>query len=174
MAKTGGKGINSKNKGAEYERKIAKALGSWWGEQFQRTPASGGLQWKKDNRVTGDIVTPPESVFPFTIECKKREGWSLEQFLKNTGEMEEWWTQCIRDAKKIDKKPMVIFSKNFDTDYVMMSRADFDAVTEGILELNAFNNFGVHKEGLEARVICELDKLIANVSKEDVIKAYSL
>ncbi|AGR47038.1 resolvase [Bacillus phage Shanette] len=171
MAKTGGKGINSKNKGAEYERKIAKALGSWWGEQFQRTPASGGLQWKKDNRVTGDIVTPPESVFPFTIECKKREGWSLEQFLKNTGEMEEWWTQCIRDAAKIDKKPMVIFSKNFDTDYVLMDLEDFSALTLG---KEPFNHFAVSKVGLEPRVICELDKLIANVSKEDVIKAYSL
>lgn len=173
MAKTGGKGINSKNKGAEYERKIAKALGSWWGEQFQRTPASGGLQWKKDNRVTGDIVTPPDSVFPFTIECKKREGWSLEQFLKNTGEMEEWWTQCVRDAKKIDKKPMVIFSKNFDTDYILMDYFDFNTIVP-TSSLAEFSHFVVTKQGFPPRIICELDKLIANVSKERIIEAYKL
>ncbi|AID50505.1 hypothetical protein [Bacillus phage CP-51] len=171
MAKTGKKGINSKNKGAEYERKIAKALGSWWGEQFQRTPASGGLQWKEDNRVTGDIVTPPDSIFPFTIECKKRESWDLNQFLKGTGEMEEWWTQATRDAKKINMKPMVIFSRNFDTDYVMMNLDDFSAITVGAQD---FNHFAVAKVGLEPRVICELDKLLASVSKETVIKAYGL
>lgn len=111
---------NGRNKGSAYERHIAKKLGEWWGEKFQRTPASGGLDWGKDNRVCGDIVTPPDSSFPFTVECKKRESWNMDSLFKGSKEVEKWWVQVKGDCEKSDLFPMVVFSRNLQPDYILM------------------------------------------------------
>ncbi len=169
-----GKGINSKAKGSEYERKIARQLSQWWGEQFQRTPMSGGLHWKNDNRVAGDIVTPPDSVYPFTTECKKREGWLLEQVLKGTGDVESWWEQSVKDGKRVDLKPILIFSKNFAPSYLMLQMPDFyKIVTESVKRDDSvdFNYFIVHVKGKADRVVCDFDEFLKNVTKEDVMEA---
>ena len=63
------KKVNGKAKGGVYERKIAKLMTEWTGVKFERVPASGGLHWKKDNRVYGDIVCN-DPTFPFVVECK--------------------------------------------------------------------------------------------------------
>ena len=63
-----------KQKGSEFERKVAKALTDWSGYEFHRTLMSGALHWDNDSRVVSDIV-PPESLsgWPFSIECKNVE-----------------------------------------------------------------------------------------------------
>jgi hypothetical protein len=164
--------INSKAKGSEFERKVAKLLSKWWKEQFHRTPMSGGLHWKEDNRVAGDIVTPPNSVYPFTTECKKREEWEFEQIIKGTGEVEKWWTQAITDGERVGLKPLLIFSKNFAPSYLMMYCEDFDKILayKGVTTL-PFNYFILHKKGSSPRLICILDDFVAAVTKEDVIGA---
>lgn len=167
------KRINSRAKGAEYERKTAKVLGEWWGEDFNRTPASGGLQWGDDNRVTGDIVTPVDSVFPFVIECKKREEWDFSQLLRDTGEMEEWWEQVIRDSEKVSLRPFLIFSRNYLPDFGMMKATDFfsmmdESVPEGL------NFFTLAKTGYEDRVTFILEEFIEFVPKATIIRNYKL
>jgi hypothetical protein len=168
------KPINSKAKGSEFERKVAKALSTWWGEQFQRTPMSGGLHWKDDNRVAGDIVTPPDSIYPWTTECKKREGWDLEQVLKGTGEVEKWWSQSVRDGERVSLRPLLVFSKNFAPNYLMMTLDDFVAITIAKQNRMAFNFFIIAVLGKESRVVCNFDDFIKHVSKEDIIKAFNL
>jgi hypothetical protein len=172
------KPINGRNKGSGYERKIAKDLGEWWGEEFHRTPASGGLHWQKDNRVAGDIVTPPDSVFPFTIECKKREGFDLEQLLKGTGDIEDWWEQAVGDSERVESKPLLIFSKNRAPDYTMMRMEDFAEIMSVCLERSGgrtdFDYYMIHKSRNGNRVIFFLSDLIKWVRKEDVLKAFNL
>lgn len=123
---------NSRAKGAGYERKICKALTPWWDCEFHRVPASGGLRWKQDNRVTGDIVVQEDvKDFPFVIECKKREGWNFEQLIKGTGEVVSWWEQNNNDLERLSdstKHPLVIFSKNLSPDYYMIRLDDFKAL----------------------------------------------
>ena len=111
-------GKMSKAKGSTYERHIAKKLGAWWGEEFQRTPASGGLRWKQDNRVCGDIVTPPGSTFPWVVECKKRENWTMDSLLNGSAEVSKWWKQVTDDAERSGLEPMLIFTRNRQPDYV--------------------------------------------------------
>lgn len=164
--------INSKAKGSDFERKIAKVLSRWWGEEFHRTPMSGGLQWKQDNRVAGDIVTPPDSIYPFTTECKKREEWNFEQVLKGTGDVEKYWQQATKDSEKVSMRPLLIFSKNFAPNYMMIRKSDFEAILCG--SNASFNYFLIHKPGCEDRVVCILEDFIADVSKEDVIRGLSL
>lgn len=120
---------NGRAKGAKFERVTAKLITVWWDEDFHRTPASGGLHWKKDNRVAGDIVPPPDSDFPFSVECKKVEGWNFEQVIKGTGEVFDWWKQCIRDSKEIGKIPLLIFSKNNSPIYYMTTQTAWRKVS---------------------------------------------
>ena len=61
---------NSKAKGNGFELVVAKALTTWSGQKFHRTPASGALHWSNDKRVVSDIVPPQYMDFPFSIECK--------------------------------------------------------------------------------------------------------
>jgi hypothetical protein len=168
------KRINSKHKGSEYELKIAKVLSDWWGEPFRRTPMSGGLHWREDNRVSGDIVTPPDSVFPYNIECKKREEWSFDQLIKGTGEIESYWEQCDRDARGIRRKPLLIFSKNFNPDYIMLYIDDYTPILELKHHKMVVNYFLVGIIGKPLRIIMRLDDFIRLVSKEDIVSAYNL
>lgn len=164
------KRINSKQKGSEYERKIAKILSKWWGEPFHRTPMSGGLHWREDNRVAGDIVTPPNSVYPWCTECKKRNEWHLEQLLKSTGDVEKWWKQAVTDSERVGLRPLLIFSKNFAPDYLMMKYDEFNEIVDD----PQFNYFVVSVSGKEPRIVCLLDDFVKFVSKDDVIRALGL
>lgn len=109
---------NGKAIGGAYERYVAKKLSAWWGEEFHRTPASGGLRWKQDNRVCGDIVTPPGSTFPWVVECKKRENWTMDSLLNGSAEVAKWWKQVTDDAERSGLEPMLIFTRNRQPDYV--------------------------------------------------------
>ncbi|UPI12873.1 hypothetical protein [Bacillus phage SBSphiJ5] len=111
----------SKTKGASYELKIAKLLTSWWGGgTFNRVPASGALHWGRDQRVAGDIVAPLEADFPFVIECKKREEWTMDHILLDIGQPREWWEQVVVDARRVARVPILIFSRNRAKDFIMI------------------------------------------------------
>lgn len=111
---------NSKKKGDKFERDIAKQLGDWWGNKFSRTPQSGGAHWLKDNNAVGDIVTPPHAQFPFVIECKSREGWTIENVLLNNQEPHTWWAQVINDSESIGKVPCLVFKRKFSKIFVTL------------------------------------------------------
>ena len=144
----------SKTKGSTYERHIAKKLGAWWGEEFQRTPASGGLRWKQDNRVCGDIVTPPGSTFPWVVECKKRENWTMDSLLNGSSEVSKWWKQVTDDAERSGLDPMLIFTRNRQPDYVALKAHDeiFMFINPTMMIVTTINGDEVH--------IMRLDELI--------------
>lgn len=116
-------GKKSRNKGSGYERKIAKILGHWWAddpELFRRTPMSGG--WAKE-KLTGDITPVKEEGedFPFSVECKKHEGWEFHQFFSIKSKFWDWWEQCVSDCEGKDKLPLLIFSRNRIPDFMACS-----------------------------------------------------
>lgn len=114
-------GRKSKSKGARFELETAKNLSKWWGHDFHRVPASGGLHWKGSNNVVGDIVAPIEAGFPFVVECKNREEWTIENLFLNNKEIKNWWAQVVGDAKESGKIPMLIFTRNRAKTFVMMA-----------------------------------------------------
>lgn len=118
-------GRGARQKGSGYELKIAKEFSKWWGGQFSRTPGSGSLHWGSDQRIAGDIVPPQGMDFPFVIECKKHEGWTLENVFLNTGEPKDWWSQVVTDARRVKLIPMLIFSRNRAKDYIMIPYTDW-------------------------------------------------
>lgn len=155
---------NSRSKGKGYERLVAKKLGEWWGEPFRSTPGSGALHWEKDNRVAGDIVAPVDSKFPFTVECKKREGWYFDALINQTGEIPSWWQQSIDDGKRVDREPILIFSKNRAPNYVMLHWELFERLG---LDYGVYFKTRITTEVKEYDVgICNLENLTAlQVSK---------
>lgn len=157
------KRTNPKKKGDSFERAIAKKLGEWWGDKFQRTPASGGLHWKKDNRVYGDIVTPEGSDFPFVVECKNRESWNMDALFKGSKEVEKWWVQVTKDAKDTGLKPMLIFTRNNQPDYVALKKEDAFLIIDFDMDVIRIR---IQGEGV---CIVRLDEFIELHSKEDVM-----
>jgi len=109
-------------------------MSAWWGGNFSRVPASGGLHWKGDQRVAGDIIPPIGMDFPFVIECKKREEWSMEHILLDIGQPKEWWKQVVEDGRRVKRTPLLIFSRNRAKDFVMIPYK-----TTMYLKLNSFN-----------------------------------
>lgn len=100
---------------------MAKALGAWWGEDFHRTPGSGGLHWSAGHNVAGDITVPDHSGFPFVVECKNQEGgWTLESVMLDKHTIKDWYAQVVEDARRVNKVPMLIFTRNYADEFVMM------------------------------------------------------
>jgi len=116
-------GINSRDKGARGEGQVCTLLKTWWGSDFARTPSSGGFKTKKfreDWNAEGDIVTPDET-FPFSVEVKWQEEWSLDQLLTAPKtKIWDWWEQAKRETAS-DKLPLLVFKKNRNPWFVMMT-----------------------------------------------------
>ena len=120
-------------KGKDYERRVAKILSEWWGSTLHRTPTSGV------NIYSGDIVDD-KGQFPFIVECKKNEQWSLGNLLeKAQGEKTLWgfWRQALGNWLEADPHhhendpPLLVFSRSHGPDY-------FIARLQDILDIGQF------------------------------------
>ena len=118
--KTGG----GKAKGHDYEQRVARLLSEHFGVVFRRTPLSGGwdtMSESKGSWAPGDIVCV-DLAFPWCVETKKQEGWTLEQILRGSCEtFPLWWKQCITQADSMGKYPLLVFSRNFQGDFAATS-----------------------------------------------------
>ena len=112
--------INGKNKGNTFERKVAKILSDWSGQQFNRVPLSGALRWEtNDKRVVSDVVPPPSMKWPFSVECKCVEhDWDFSMLLIGTSTFWKHWEQANGDAQREEMIPMLVFTKNYRNTYV--------------------------------------------------------
>lgn len=113
------RGRSSKNKGASYERTIAKKFAkAYVGLELTRTPQSGGFAKKssKADDFRGDIVSVDKDIdLKLHIECKNHKSWSLPQ-----------WINQAKDDCPEGKIPTVIFHKNGTSeDFVCLSLEDF-------------------------------------------------
>jgi len=112
------RGKRSRNKGASFERTVAKKFKEFFGIDLVRTPQSGGFAKKsvKADEFRGDIVSADKDVdLMLHVECKNAQTWSLPT----------WLRQAESDCPK-DKKPCVIMHKhNSSQDYIVMKLEDF-------------------------------------------------
>lgn len=123
--------VNGRNKGSNNERDVAKTLTKAWGQEFHRTPMSGGLGWGGQNNVSGDIVPPPEIHFPLTLELKKvEESWEFDRMLLSTSLFTSWWNQSCRDGENYNKIPCVIFTKNRRKQWLAMPSEEINKLNK--------------------------------------------
>lgn len=113
------------NKGGTFERDVCKYLSIWLkGKekpyQYWRMPGSGALcTISEDNKnLSGDIRALTEDASfltrEFSIECKtgypSTTFWQHYRDIK-TFHIRSFWQQCVGDAKKSGKSPMLIYRK---------------------------------------------------------------
>lgn len=105
--------INSKQKGSMNERRAAKLLSAWTGQDFNRTPASGGLRWLDASRIAGDVVAPSGFDFPFCVEVKAYKSVEFKARLrKDSIVTQTFWPQCVTDAQRVNKLPLLMVRCN--------------------------------------------------------------
>lgn len=107
-----------KRVGGAFERKIAKDLSqALYGtpDKLWRTKSSG-------SRVEqpGDIGPVQSNVFfPYVIECKRVQKWSLDDFFKDKNNLIiQWWNKLLDDRDLAGEtyknyNPLLIITKNY-------------------------------------------------------------
>lgn len=114
--------MNANKKGKRFELQVAKYLSKEFGSEIRRTPNSGGLSLK------GDIMATQGILSEFNWECKNQEKLNIWKALEQSA------NDCIGSH---NKKPLVVFTKNFKSEYVSLSLEDF---TQLLLELEQLRN----------------------------------
>ena len=112
------RGKSSKNKGANYERTIAKIFKEKLGVELKRTPQSGGFakDSSKGDEFRGDIVCLDDKIdFQLHIEAKSHKKWGILN----------WINQAESDCPS-NKIPIVVFHKHGTSkEYVILRIKDF-------------------------------------------------
>ena len=86
--------VNSRTKGASFEREVAKLLEAELGIAFKRDLE----QYRAGDH--GDLIADDPD-FPFVIECKR--------YAQGTGCRPNWWAQASAAANAVGKLPCVIY-----------------------------------------------------------------
>lgn len=115
---------HSGNKGKRFERKIANLLTDWAGLPFGRTPMSGAYV-----KEPGDIIClDSNACFPFSVECKHWEGWTLDNVFHINGNMPGWLAQMMEQTQNKSIAtgqlywPMLLFTRNRRPIYILIPR----------------------------------------------------
>lgn len=106
-------GRGSQQKGKNHEREIAKLLSVTFGVDVRRTPSPE--RWKT---IKGDVnvgTWVKSIVADFMWECKNRESWNIL----------DWYRKAADDTEGTYKIPVVVASKNNETNYVFLSLEHF-------------------------------------------------
>lgn len=105
--------INQKKKGNRNELVVCKLLEKWTGAPFSRVPSSGGLRWKNNKSICGDVVCTDENVyFPFSVETKHLKELTVNERLRTNSKVFTIYKQAKRDAERAGKIPMMMLRCN--------------------------------------------------------------
>ena len=136
--------VNSKNKGSNFERKIANLLAERFAKRtgipqsFRRCVDSGAffgasnqkrLQTHDAETATfGDVMAP--AGFRFSIECKHyKTPPTFTSMMKQDCKMiTDWIKQAKQDATNSNKKMLVVAKFNNVADFVIIEGVDEDAL----------------------------------------------
>ena len=107
---------HSRNKGAAFERTIARLFRSWLGDEW----SVRRLQPSQQAEI-GDLEILGPYRFPFAVELKARESFREHQLWTGTGQVDDWWEQAQRQA--VGRHPLLVLKRNLGPVLCMMPRA---------------------------------------------------
>jgi hypothetical protein len=137
-------------KGGDWEREVAKFLSKWLtGDekpyQYWRMPGSGSLATIHEENIglSGDIrsLTPEAEFLTDTFSIETKTGYShasLDKHLKynKSDPLKSFWEQCLNDAMKSNKFPMLIYKKKgLPTPWVGITRQIYIGLRDNIEDL---------------------------------------
>lgn len=131
---------NFREKGFSYERKLAREFGAWWcGDEkaLWRNTVSGARATVQGEVFGGDLIPIINKAMPWplSIEIKKAEGWSIENFLKgNPGEpLLQYMIQAIRAAHLgCNERAMLVATKNYTKPLAFLHKHSFEGMGDGL------------------------------------------
>lgn len=115
-------------KGNVAELDVARDCQAWWsrvepGCRFVRTPRSGGWQHSAEFDAAGDLMVAHAPRWPWCVEVKRREAWDVGRLLGHQSTPPwRWWAGAVRDARKVQREPMLWFRQNRRPWLVMLGR----------------------------------------------------
>jgi len=180
MSKVGRK---SKRKGSSFERKMAKIISLWYGEEVIRTPASGGMR----SITRSDLTARNPDHFPFIIECKHREDINFESIIKSPKAIIDYWIESKEKANteywkpselkgnlKFPKVPILILTKNYCPNYIILQEYIIINLSHSVEKLKKESFIRIHVPELnENIVIFVLEKFLELISKDNFLYAMS-
>ena len=105
-------GRKSRNKGASFERAIARRIRDWLGEDWtvKRNPTDR----QKCAAGAGEFEIVGPFDFPFAIECKAHESFDYSQLFRRplTGPLIGFWEQAVAQADSCGKLPLLLMKRN--------------------------------------------------------------
>lgn len=128
------KKVNSRKKGANFENKICKILNARFKTtDFMRSPGSGAFATTHNLpdhlKIYGDLITPKD--FGFAVECKK--GYNkvfIDDFFKKTSDLWKFCSQSERDAKKSDKRSLIVWQQDNRTTLAIINSSNEPLLNE--------------------------------------------
>lgn len=129
-------GKYSNRKFKSLERRVAKEFREWTGEDFRRTPGSGGLNKSTSYKVgekefISDLMA--DRPLDFAIEVKSGVGFSLDAILCNpdTCLFTQWWMQVSYDASTINLNPLLWFKPHNNWDWIALDYKGYNKLCSG-------------------------------------------
>jgi len=135
--------IDSRQKGRTAELKCRDELRKLTGLPWERTPMSGALDAK--HKLKGDVYVPGINT-KYCVEVKHYADDHISTKLLTTKSVfYDWWAQTVREAKQMDKEPLLVFKHNrskwfcaFASQNVLFSILDTDTKFLSLAPLDIF------------------------------------
>lgn len=129
--------VDPRQKGARAETAIRDKLRELTGLQWERTPGSGALDAK--HLLKGDLYIPGKDNV-YCVECKHYAEDQLTSSVLSSKNptLLDWWKQTIRQAKQLNKKPLLIFKHDRSKLFVAYSEMPDNGID------NVFVDVGIH------------------------------
>ncbi len=110
MSKKKIKPQSAKNKGRKFQKWVAEKIsgltGYEWGSSGEDKPIESRPMGQSgvDIRMESQV----KKVFPYSVECKAQENWSIHQWIDQAKENQEEGTDWLLFCKRSRKDPVVI------------------------------------------------------------------
>jgi Holliday junction resolvase len=110
--------VDARAKGARGEYAVRDMMREHTGMQWERTPASGALEYQK-----GDLYIPNEKP-RYIIEVKNyKESPLSDKILTNTtNNLNQWWTKLVHQASQVPATPILFFKYDRSKWFVTVDR----------------------------------------------------
>jgi hypothetical protein len=134
MARTASEiGKSNVRRSKTHERRVAKLLKEWSGEEFRRRRVEGRDESVLARESTADVI-PTEKIFRFSVEAKCGRTFSYDALLASpeTAIFTSWWLQASYDATLLAKYlkrpilPMLFFKPGINFDWVAFPAEAFE------------------------------------------------
>lgn len=104
-------GKRSRDKGASWERSVARQLQFWLGSEWHVYRIQADRQQGQKGEA-GDIGFRGPFVFPFAVEAKHSKSFRAGQLWKGSGPFLAWWAQTSDQAATVGLEPLLVLKGN--------------------------------------------------------------